>query len=237
MENSNSIKTECSDKTYLERVRYFPGQLITADDMLQEQKYLIEKQRRHNRFIHGWGIVCGLTVKAAPTSQSPWNIVICPGYALGPGGDEIFVGQKVDLDLATCLSEATECSPCDKPVPSAPKSLTAESKYIYIVIKYTECLTRPQRVLPAGCGCDESACEYSRIRDSFKITCLPELSEAYIAYIDAEESNSKLRICPPCPPEPWLVLAKVIMPAVSDSSKIDDGCIDENDRKMLPIIP
>jgi hypothetical protein len=44
--------------TALERVRYFPRQLITADDMRAEQEFFLNKMRRHNRFLHGWGVVC-----------------------------------------------------------------------------------------------------------------------------------------------------------------------------------
>ena len=36
------------------RVRYFPRQLLTADDMRTEQEYLREKLRRHNRLLHRW---------------------------------------------------------------------------------------------------------------------------------------------------------------------------------------
>ena len=38
----------------LERMRYFPRQLLTADDMRTEQEYFREKMRRHNRYLVGW---------------------------------------------------------------------------------------------------------------------------------------------------------------------------------------
>jgi hypothetical protein len=37
-----------------ERVRYFSRQLITADDLTQDQIYHHEKRRLHNRLLHGW---------------------------------------------------------------------------------------------------------------------------------------------------------------------------------------
>ena len=48
-------QSPCSvcDKPLL-RLRYFPGQLMTADDMRAEQEFLLKKARRHNRFLHGW---------------------------------------------------------------------------------------------------------------------------------------------------------------------------------------
>src|SRR5262249_16734076 len=90
------------DATLLERVNYFPRQLLTADDMIADQQYFIAKMRRHNRYLHGWGVVCGLGVTIAPTAKSPWIVQISPGYALGPYGDEIYVPNPVNLDLAQC---------------------------------------------------------------------------------------------------------------------------------------
>src|SRR4029079_8903991 len=84
-----------------ERLRYFPRQLLTADDMRTEQHYFREKLRRHNRMLHGWGVVCGLQVVVDPTGGG-LGVSICPGYALGPWGDEICVEEAVPLDLTYC---------------------------------------------------------------------------------------------------------------------------------------
>src|SRR5262249_37150925 len=149
------------DATLLERVNYFPRQLLTADDMITDQQYFIAKLRRHNRYLHGWGVVCGLAVTIAPTATSPWMVLISPGYALGPYGDEIYVPNPVSLDLAQCGPEAST-DPCD------PGSLlmagTAKiGAVIYLAIRYEECFARPVRVLPGGCGCNDTMCEPSRI--------------------------------------------------------------------------
>jgi hypothetical protein len=64
----------------LERTRFFPRQLVAPDDLTQDQVYFREKLRRPNRFLHGWGIVCGATV----THGEGCTAVIAPGYILGP---------------------------------------------------------------------------------------------------------------------------------------------------------
>src|SRR5262249_30494327 len=51
----------------------------------------------------------------------------------------------------------------------------------YLAICYAECVTRPVRVYPAGCGCDQLDCEYSRIRDSFQLKLLWSLPESHTA--------------------------------------------------------
>ena len=54
-----------------------------------------ELLRRHNRMLHGCGVVSGCRVRAG---EAEWTIQIEPGYALGPQGDEIVVdGGQVDL--------------------------------------------------------------------------------------------------------------------------------------------
>ena len=62
----------------LERVKYFQRQLLTVDDMVTDQDYFRQKMRRHNRFVHGWGVVCGLNVTPAPIHGAMWRVQIRP---------------------------------------------------------------------------------------------------------------------------------------------------------------
>src|SRR5262245_3269703 len=109
----NSLNMPCCSSAIhssIERVRYFPRQLLTADDMCAEQEYLLEKLRRHNRFLHGWGVVCGLEV-VKPGEQDPkWQVTICPGYALTPQGDEILITDKIKFELRTKLQSPEPCA-------------------------------------------------------------------------------------------------------------------------------
>ena len=50
----------CDDPAGLVRTRFFPGQLVGPADFTQDQRYFREKHRRHNRMLHGWGVVCGV---------------------------------------------------------------------------------------------------------------------------------------------------------------------------------
>jgi hypothetical protein len=109
----------------LDRVHYFPRQLLTADDMAAEQRYFQEKLRRHNRFLHGWGVVCGLEVRPAPTDDAPWRVHIDAGLALGPYGDEVHVPKAMFLDLARC-GAGTTTDPCAPNRLQRPGSATSE---------------------------------------------------------------------------------------------------------------
>jgi hypothetical protein len=86
----------------LEKPRFFPGKLITADDFAQEQQYVLEKLKRHNRTLHGFGIVSGLRV----TSRSG-QIVVAPGLALDCQGNEIVVEVVTSLSPETSENSRT----------------------------------------------------------------------------------------------------------------------------------
>jgi len=211
----------------LERVRYFPRQLITADDMRTEQHYVLERLKRHNRFLHGFGVVCGCQVVAAPTDASPWLVQICPGYAVAPPGDEIFSPDPVTFDLQTGVQAPDPCTvawPCP-PVPVG--AANAQQLVGYLCIAHAECVTRPVRVHPAGCGCDQLDCEYSRIRDAYQLKLLWTLPPSHTAAkawdsawaATLTKSREVLRQgglpvppCMACSDDGWVVLATIAIP-------------------------
>ena len=80
----------------LKRVRYFTGQLLSANDLTAEQDYLLGRQRRHNRWLHGTGVVSGLRVEAAGG-----GIVLSPGIALDARGNELVVETPIQCPLPT----------------------------------------------------------------------------------------------------------------------------------------
>ncbi len=97
--------------TTLLRPRYFDRQQLRADDLNLGQSYLRERLRRHNRHLHGWGVVCGLQVTLNP--DDPYRAQIQPGYAVTPLGDEVEVAAPVTFDMtagaALCLGEHLPC--------------------------------------------------------------------------------------------------------------------------------
>jgi hypothetical protein len=79
----------------LERVRYFFGKLLSVDDFQEEQSYFLNRLRRHNRFLHGWGVVSGLDVKISRAKE----IVISAGLAIDCAGNEIAVAEPLGISL------------------------------------------------------------------------------------------------------------------------------------------
>lgn len=81
-----------SDPKPFDRLRFFPGRLLTAGDFALEQNYFRGKQKLHNRALHGFGIVSGLRV----TAQSG-KIFVTAGLALDCEGNELVLETNEDL--------------------------------------------------------------------------------------------------------------------------------------------
>lgn len=91
--------SDCDDRT-LTRNHYFTGKFLTADDLAQEQSYHRSKHRRHNRLLHGYGIVRGLGVslESRPGGGDP-TVLVSPGLAISPEGEELVVCEPANLDV------------------------------------------------------------------------------------------------------------------------------------------
>jgi hypothetical protein len=82
------------------RPRYFAGQLLTDADLRAEQTYHREKLQRHNRLLHGVGIVHGLSVCVERAPDAPRDTVrIAPGVAIDPCGNELVLERGASLGL------------------------------------------------------------------------------------------------------------------------------------------
>jgi hypothetical protein len=89
--------SRCADAT-LTRPRYLTGKLMTAADFEEEQEYVRTKHRRHNRLLHGVGVVSGLDVTMG-SDDGGQLIVVSPGLAIGPTGEELLLCDVVRLPL------------------------------------------------------------------------------------------------------------------------------------------
>jgi hypothetical protein len=209
----------CLNET-LQHPRFYPRQLITPTELTLEHDYLHDMLRRHNRLLHGWGVVCGAAVDlshAADGSVEKWAVVVKPGYVLGPYGDEIVIGGDYRLDLR---GEGTSGSASDlgygQPDPwCSDVTVTRTPGALYVAVRYREVMARPVKAQPAGCGCDDSRCEYSRLCDGFEIQALDQAPDGPANGLDPDKATLKdlihatLDACPACPDSPWVVLAKV----------------------------
>jgi hypothetical protein len=236
----NSSSTSSCATSVVELPRYYPRQLITSDDLTLEQNYFRDRMRRHNRLLHGWGVVCGalvcpVQIKNADgtISYAPWQVQVQSGYILGPYGDEILLDCTRTVDVRTQGVSGISGDPClDLPDPwctdvFTPPTTTNQTTY-YIAVKYLQSMTRPVRVQPVGCGCNDSSCEYSRWHDGYQIGVLDNCPDCNVtdanttppAFADLVKGGASA--CPGCDCGPWVGLAAVTVNADGSIAQIDN---------------
>lgn len=205
-----------------ERTRYFARQLVGADDLTQDQLYQRERSRRHNRLLHGWGIVCGARVR---TGSAPCEVVVEAGYILGPYGDEIQLDGDVVVDICSEDLDGNVASSCGAVDPwcADVRVDRPSGRPVYLAVAYADCLSRPVRAVSDGCGCDDTLCEYSRIRDSYRLVVLEDLPSTYPPGARPPLLSHSISCPPPavegqgcncpecatCPAAPWVILADI----------------------------
>jgi hypothetical protein len=186
----------------IERPLYFQDQMLTAQDFADEQDYFRQKLRRHNRLLHGWGVVCGLRVTDAPEGCA---VVVSPGYALDPCGDEILVEKEERLGLPR--ARHTEDGATEPRAES--KHAACPDGVWYVAIRYAEI---PCEFVPAlGKSGEDDRVQPSRIRESYELRALPAPPAGYKAGRVLRQ-QILLEECSPCPPDPderWVVLGEV----------------------------
>jgi len=230
--------TSSCDSVIAELPRYYPRQLITPADLTLEQNYFRDRMRRHNRLLHGWGVVCGALVcpmttqnSDGTTSFTPWQVQVQPGYVLGPYGDEIILDCSRTVDLRTSGVSGVTGEPCiDAPDPWCAQVFTPPSTtgIVYVAVQYTQTMTRPVRVQPVGCGCDDTSCEYSRWHDGYQIGVLQTCPPCNACDTSISPTNPMTLLkgdipqCPDCSCGPWVCLAKVTLGSDGSIQQIDN---------------
>jgi hypothetical protein len=183
------------------RPRYFQGQLLTEKDFSDEQDYFREKLRRHNRLMHGWGVVCGLRVTPAAVGCT---VVVSPGYALDPCGDEILLDEEALLRLPGEGGE--DGDPLSRP--GDKKAACPDGAWV-VEIRHVEI---PVQMVPAMGGSGETgSVQPSRIRETCELRLFSALPPGDSPARERRGTGAP-DICPPCPPDPderWVVLAEV----------------------------
>ncbi|MDD5320321.1 MAG: hypothetical protein PHD43_06850 [Methylococcales bacterium] len=104
---------ECGGLECLCRPRFFAGQLLTEEDLNRLEHYIVEKNKLHNRYLHGSGVVCGLEVVCHPC---PDRVTVRTGYALSPCGEDIVVCQDAVVNVCELIQKcrpATHAQDCD----------------------------------------------------------------------------------------------------------------------------
>jgi hypothetical protein len=127
--------------------------------------------------------------------------------------------------------------PCafSRPCPPIQFTLQQENPRLFLAVRYVECQSRPVRVAPVGCGCDDANCEFARIRDAYEFCCLPSLPATHVKeQVDCSQFCAGVILqCPPCPDDPWVVLATIMLPADGTTAIANPNVDNLTNRRFL----
>jgi hypothetical protein len=77
---------------------YYRGKLLTEREFADEQRMIADRHRLHVVALHGWGVVCGLSVKPHPYCPDR-KLVVEEGLAIDSCGREIRLFKEATIDL------------------------------------------------------------------------------------------------------------------------------------------
>jgi len=134
------------------RPRFFPGQLLTDRELNGLEQYVVDKNRLHNSYLHGWGVACGLEVVCDDCDAG--HVVVRDGYALSPCGDDIVVCADQSVDICALINACEPRDPnCEDPYDAPPRDCTGGVKKWVLAVCYDE---RPVRGITAQLGAGDS---------------------------------------------------------------------------------
>jgi hypothetical protein len=138
-----------------ERVAYFTGALLTAEDFLAEQDYHRGRLGRVLAYLHGAGTVAGLDVTVEPVR-----------------GDtaEVRVGRLVELERKSCLRLARWLD--QQPESDVTAALDGDLVVVDVFIRFHACLGALQPAFATGNMDTLDAAVPSRVRDHAALTAL-----------------------------------------------------------------
>ena len=147
--------TACGGLECLCRPRFFAGQLLTEEDLNRLDHYIVAKHKLHNRYLHGWGVVCGLDVQCDGCDSG--SVVVTQGYALSPCGEDVVVCADQRVNVCDLISECRTITQPDCHRPGADGGCDEPVQQWILAICYAESASRGVAPLrSSGCGCGGS---------------------------------------------------------------------------------
>lgn len=181
------------------RVNYFHGMLLTEEDFVDEQTYLREKLKLHNRLLGAgvmWGLELELDCVEAVTKDAGGvltKLFIGGGLAVDCAGNEIIVCEKYLVPLDEKIEELRRFGLLESLGGNPPKY---KGPRLYVGIRYCECKSQPTEQYTSECADDRLRPQYSRVREGFAVQLYT--AEELPGCQKDNGDNGKGRNCPAC---------------------------------------
>jgi len=124
--------------------------LLTEQDLNRLEEYIMAKNRLHNRYLVGHGVVCGLEVKCSPCTNT---VGVSAGYAIDPCGNDIIVCSPDTVDICKLINACTPTTAVNcAPYKDTTMCKDATQQWI-LAIRYQETPSRGITPLTASAQC------------------------------------------------------------------------------------
>ena len=134
---------------------YHFGMLLGVEDFRAEQGFHVGRLRRHQRLLHGAGVVAGYAVEF---DAETFQLRVGPGYGID------LLGRDLMLDVTQCVSLPLWWGKHAKDEAfddiANPKDASVD---LDLVVCYATCLDRPVPAIAEPCDADASDIAYSRL--------------------------------------------------------------------------
>ena len=143
-------------------INYHFGMLLGVEDLRTEQGFHLGHQRRHQRALHGFGVVHGFNVLFDATKA---ELQVTPGYAVDPQGRDLTLSQLQCVGLpAWWLKHLGDDDFADA---TSKNDITFNAD---VVLHYSTCLSRPVPAIADACASGTADIAYSRICESVQLS-------------------------------------------------------------------
>lgn len=151
-----------------DRNQYYYGKLLTEQDFNQEQRYMNDKRRLHNRFLHGVGVAAGFQVVVVDEK----SISVEAGLALDFAGREIVSDTPVMRRLSTIDGFDTVME-------------NRQGDYVYLCLEYDEQDEMPAHNAAAGRDPRTGHVDYDKSREGYRLYLTDREPESVSLTIDS----------------------------------------------------
>jgi hypothetical protein len=146
-------------------IKYHFGMLLGVDDFRTEQGFHLGHHRRHQRWLHGSGVVWGMKVYLKND-----ELHVTPGYAIDQHGRDVYVDVEQCLNLPAWWDKHKKDDFFSGRNDEAPPPVFDAD----IVLCARTCLSRPVPAIADPCGQSTTEIAYSRICESFELMLVPK---------------------------------------------------------------
>jgi hypothetical protein len=151
-------------------IHYHFGMLLGVEDFRAEQGFHLGGRRRHQRALHGWGVVWGYPVAFDPVRE---EVRVSPGYALDAAGRDLELGETQCVSLAAWWQKHRD--------DEAFGDITNKDDVLLeldVMLGYGTCLSRPVPALADPCADGHADIAYARICEVPQLALLRRTEEA-----------------------------------------------------------